>query len=59
LVILSLGAMSFLLADLMHRFVYLDEMDLAEMNLDAVLVFVGAKMCWLDLGKVLIGISLT
>jgi tellurite resistance protein TerC len=51
--ILGLRAMYFLLADLVHRFVYL------EIGLAAVLVFVGAKMLLLDVYKIPIGVSLT
>lgn len=51
--ILGLRAMYFLLADLMHRFVYL------KAGLAAILVFVGAKMLLLDVYKVPIAVSLT
>lgn len=51
--ILGLRAMYFLLADLMHRFVYL------KIGLAAVLVFVGVKMLLLDVYKIPIGLSLT
>ena len=50
--ILGLRAMYFLLADLMHRFVYL------KLGLAAILVFVGVKMLLLDVYKVPIGVSL-
>ncbi|HEX6878272.1 MAG TPA: TerC family protein [Nocardioidaceae bacterium] len=50
--ILGLRAMYFLLADLMHRFVYL------KLGLSAILVFVGVKMLLLDVYKVPIGLSL-
>jgi tellurite resistance protein TerC len=50
--ILGLRAMYFLLADLMHRFVYL------KVGLAAILVFVGVKMLLLDVYKVPIGLSL-
>ncbi len=50
--ILGLRAMYFLLADLMHRFVYL------KVGLAAVLVFVGVKMLLLDLYKIPITLSL-
>jgi tellurite resistance protein TerC len=50
--ILGLRAMYFLLADLMHRFVYL------KVGLAAVLVFVGVKMLLLDVYKVPITVSL-
>jgi tellurite resistance protein TerC len=50
--ILGLRAMYFLLADLMHRFVYL------KLGLAAILVFVGVKMLLLDVYKVPIGLSL-
>jgi len=50
--ILGLRAMYFLLADLIHRFVYL------KVGLAAVLVFVGVKMLLLDVYKIPIGISL-
>jgi tellurite resistance protein TerC len=50
--ILGLRAMYFLLADLMHRFVYL------KLGLAAVLVFVGVKMLLLDVYKIPIGASL-
>ena len=51
--ILGLRAMYFLLADLMHRFVYL------KVGLAGVLVFVGMKMLLLDVYKIPIGISLS
>jgi tellurite resistance protein TerC len=51
--ILGLRAMYFLLADLMHRFIYL------KAGLSAILVFVGAKMLLIDVYKVPIWISLT
>ena len=51
--ILGLRAMYFLLADLMHRFVYL------KAGLAAILVFVGAKMLLLDVVKIPIWLSLT
>ncbi len=51
--ILGLRAMYFLLADLMHRFVYL------KLGLAVVLVFVGVKMLLLDVYKVPILFSLT
>ncbi|MEO8555983.1 MAG: TerC family protein [Actinomycetota bacterium] len=50
--ILGLRAMFFLLADLMHRFVYL------KAGLAAVLVFVGVKMLLLDVYKIPIAYSL-
>ena len=50
--ILGLRALYFLLADLMHRFVYL------KVGLAAVLVFVGVKMLLLDVYKIPITISL-
>ncbi len=50
--ILGLRAMYFLLADLMHRFVYL------KVGLAAVLVFVGVKMLLLDVYKIPITLSL-
>ena len=50
--ILGLRAMYFLLADLMHRFVYL------KVGLAAILVFVGAKMLLLDVYKIPITLSL-
>ena len=50
--ILGLRAMYFLLADLMHRFIYL------KLGLSAILVFVGVKMLLLDVYKVPIGLSL-
>lgn len=50
--ILGLRAMYFLLADLMHRFVYL------KLGLALVLVWVGIKMLLLDLYKVPTGVSL-
>ncbi len=51
--ILGLRAMYFLLADLIHRFVYL------KAGLAAILVFVGIKMLLLDVWKVPIWLSLT
>lgn len=51
--ILGLRAMYFLLADLMHRFVYL------KVGLAAVLVFVGVKMLLLDVYKIPITLSLS
>ena len=50
--ILGLRALYFLLADLMHRFVYL------KTGLAAILVFVGIKMLLLDVWKVPIWLSL-
>ncbi len=50
--ILGLRAMYFLLADLMHRFVYL------KVGLAAVLVWVGVKMLLLDVYKIPTGVSL-
>ncbi len=50
--ILGLRAMYFLLADLIHRFVYL------KLGLAAILVFVGVKMLLLDVYKMPIGVSL-
>ena len=50
--ILGLRAMYFLLADLIHRFVYL------KAGLSAILVFVGVKMLLLDVWKVPIALSL-
>ena len=50
--ILGLRAMYFLLADLIHRFVYL------KAGLAAILVFVGVKMLLLDVYKVPIWLSL-
>jgi tellurite resistance protein TerC len=50
--ILGLRAMYFLLADLIHRFVYLKH------GLSAILVFVGVKMLLLDVYKVPIVVSL-
>jgi tellurite resistance protein TerC len=50
--ILGLRAMYFLLADLMHRFVYL------KVGLAAILVFVGVKMLLLDVYKIPITVSL-
>ena len=50
--ILGLRAMYFLLADLIHRFVYL------KAGLAAILVFVGIKMLLLDVWKVPIWLSL-
>jgi tellurite resistance protein TerC len=51
--ILGLRAMYFLLADLIHRFVYL------KAGLAAILVFVGMKMLLLDVWKVPIWLSLS
>ena len=51
--ILGLRAMYFLLADLIHRFVYL------KAGLAAILVFVGVKMLLLDVFKVPIWLSLS
>lgn len=51
--ILGLRAMYFLLADLIHRFVYL------KAGLAAILVFVGIKMLLLDIYKIPIWFSLT
>jgi tellurite resistance protein TerC len=51
--ILGLRAMYFLLADLIHRFVYL------KAGLAAILVLVGVKMLLLDVWKVPIWLSLT
>lgn len=51
--ILGLRAMYFLLADLIHRFVYL------KLGLAAILVLVGVKMLLLDVWKVPIWLSLT
>ena len=51
--ILGLRAMYFLLADLMHRFIYL------KVGLAAILVFVGAKMLLLDVVKVPTFLSLS
>jgi tellurite resistance protein TerC len=51
--ILGLRAMYFLLADLIHRFVYL------KAGLAAILVFVGVKMLLLEVWKVPIWLSLT
>jgi tellurite resistance protein TerC len=50
--ILGLRAMYFLLADLMHRFVYL------KAGLAAILILVGTKMLLIDIWKVPIGVSL-
>jgi tellurite resistance protein TerC len=50
--ILGLRAMYFLLADLMHRFVYL------KLGLALVLVWVGIKMLLLEVYKIPTGISL-
>ena len=50
--ILGLRAMYFLLADLMHRFIYL------KVGLAAILVFVGMKMLLLDVYKIPITVSL-
>ena len=52
LAILGLRAMYFLLADLMHRFVYL------KAGLAAILILVGIKMLLIDIWKVPIGLSL-
>jgi tellurite resistance protein TerC len=51
--ILGLRAMYFLLADLIHRFIYL------KTGLAAILVFVGVKMLLLDIYKFPIWLSLT
>ena len=51
--ILGLRAMYFLLADLIHRFIYL------KAGLAAILVFVGVKMLLLDVWKAPIWLSLT
>jgi tellurite resistance protein TerC len=51
--ILGLRALYFLLADLMHRFVYL------KLGLSAILVWVGVKMLLLDLYKIPISVSLS
>lgn len=51
--ILGLRAMYFLLADLIHRFIYL------KAGLAAILVFVGIKMLLLEVWKVPIWLSLT
>ena len=51
--ILGLRAMYFLLADLVHRFIYL------KAGLSVVLVFVGVKMLLLDVYKVPIWLSMT
>ena len=51
--ILGLRAMYFLLADLMHRFVYL------KLGLSAILVWVGVKMLLLDVYKIPIAVSLS
>lgn len=51
--ILGLRALYFLLADLMHRFVYLT------LGLAAVLVWVGIKMLLLDVYKIPISVSLS
>ncbi len=51
--ILGLRAMYFLLADLIHRFIYL------KAGLAAILVFVGVKMLLLDVWKVPIWLSLS
>ena len=51
--ILGLRAMFFLLADLMHRFVYL------KAGLAAILVFVGVKMLLIDVYQIPIAYSLT
>ncbi|MBC7559190.1 MAG: TerC family protein [Dermatophilaceae bacterium] len=50
--ILGLRAMYFLLADLMHRFVYL------KAGLAAILILVGVKMLLIDIWKVPIAVSL-
>ena len=50
--ILGLRAMYFLLADLMHRFVYL------KTGLAAILIFVGVKMLLLDVVKIPVALSL-
>jgi tellurite resistance protein TerC len=50
--ILGLRSMYFLLADVVHRFVYL------KYGLAAVLVFVGAKMILVDIYKIPTGVSL-
>ena len=50
--ILGLRSLYFLLADLMHRFVYL------KAGLSAILIFVGAKMLLLDVVKIPIALSL-
>jgi tellurite resistance protein TerC len=50
--ILGLRAMYFLLADMMHRFVYL------KVGLSAILIFVGVKMLLLDVYKVPTALSL-
>jgi tellurite resistance protein TerC len=50
--ILGLRAMYFLLADLMHRFIYL------KAGLAAILILVGTKMLLIDIWKVPIGVSL-
>ena len=50
--ILGLRAMYFLLADLMHRFVYL------KIGLAMVLVWVGVKMLLLDVWKIPTALSL-
>ena len=51
--ILGLRALYFLLADLMHRFVYL------KLGLSAILVWVGVKMLLLDVYKIPIAVSLS
>ncbi|HEX6246763.1 MAG TPA: TerC family protein [Nocardioidaceae bacterium] len=51
--ILGLRAMYFLLADLIHRFVYL------KVGLSVILIFVGIKMLLLDVYKIPIALSLT
>ncbi len=51
--ILGLRAMYFLLADLMHRFVYL------KVGLAVILIFVGVKMLLLDVYKMPIAVSLS
>jgi len=51
--ILGLRSLYFLLADLMHRFIYL------KAGLSAILVFVGAKMLLLDVVKIPIALSLS
>jgi len=50
--ILGLRSMYFLLAGVMHRFVYL------KYGLAAVLIFVGAKMLLLDVYKIPVAVSL-
>jgi predicted tellurium resistance membrane protein TerC len=51
--ILGLRSLYLLLADLMHRFIYL------KAGLSAILAFVGAKMLLLDVVKIRIALSLT